>query len=294
LPNEQRLLTFADNLVVLEKHYRDTGEQLTLNEFADQLGFEQRIVDDARRAAAEIEAKNATEQFQKQQKEQAEADEMRQVALKQKEEEDRKRQSERARLEEEKRRWAEEVQLEKERKEAEIARLEALRRQAEEAQRADKQRQLGKSQYEVRRREEASSLQLELLDNVAVPNTSDESSSMPEFEDELEDDPEPIILPRSSYMDAVAKTWVDRSAYLKSLKEEQSTLSSANTKKEPTRTDEMKVQKRSSQSLVDAMWKVMNTSPPSSTDLVEPIDEVDGEYVSGLLKEADQIIAVRC
>jgi Cathepsin propeptide inhibitor domain (I29) len=353
LPNERRLQTFADNLVILEKHYRDTGEQLTLNQYADQLGFEQRIIDDARRSAAEVEAKQAAELLKQRQMEQAEAEaklreqqreeKRRQAAAeaeqrrrndeedsarkRRQQEDEQGRQAEQARLEEE-RRHAEEARLEAERKQAEQDRLEALRRQAEETRLAEeRQREEARRRfeqesrlqaeqtksvdearpYEERRREEAASLQAELWDdeqsklndvasttNYETMFTIVESEEEEEEEEEIEDQ-EPIILPRSSYMDAVAKTWVDRSAYLRSLKEEQSALArDIKEKKEPVQPKAQQTDSKRSQtlSLVDSIWNVMNTPSPSSTNLQGPEEKVDEKYASSLIREADQMIAV--
>ena len=98
-------------------------------------------------------------------------------------------------------------------------------------------------------------------------------------EDEEEVEEDPIILPRGSYMDAVAKTWVDRSAYLKSLQQGKSTLLPDQTKDTPQPVTPIVTPQNTeqqSQSLVDSIWKFLSDSSSSSPSS-SPSTNVDSQ-----------------
>lgn len=149
VPDEGRLQNFAMNLVAIEKHHRETGEELTLNEFADEAGVEyqrqQTAMETQRQAVAE--QKEAADR----QAEQARLEGERQRL------EDSTRRTEDARVEEERRR-ADETRLQEERSRAEEARLQEQRRRTEEEQRRAEEARLQEERQaaeEARPREEA-------------------------------------------------------------------------------------------------------------------------------------------
>lgn len=368
-PSESRLQTFAGNLVILEKHHRETGERLTLNEIADQMGFEQRIVEEARRTNAEAAQRRQREQEEEEEKQRQQAEQARlegeqrlaeQARLEEERRADEARREERrlaeeARLEEERKREEEaqlqeeqrkaeglrfgeqqkrevEAQLQEEQRKAEELRLEEERRREVENQLQKEQRKadelrlddernceeegvrlrLGQTKseearlYEERRRVEAASLEAELRDEMQqqteegvqiddrVPGEQTQfqmgDAAVESDEDTEESEPQPLIVPRSSYMEAVAKTWVDRSSYLESLQQGRSTILPDNPVAEPEPVQNTKgLEENRSQSLIDSIWNFMNT--PQETTRQRKGYSATGQYASKLIREADETIA---
>mmetsp|Transcript_5877 Transcript_5877/g.14635 ORF Transcript_5877/g.14635 Transcript_5877/m.14635 type:complete len:1341 (+) Transcript_5877:3-4025(+) len=104
-----------------------------------------------------------------------------------------------------------------------------------------------------------------------------------------------IILPRASYMDAVAKTWVDRTAYLEKLKQGRAGALPYNPDYAKTSSEKPAVSDRQaaenyeqlkikqSESLIDSVWNFMkenNTNEMGSEN-----------YSKSLIKQADELIA---
>jgi hypothetical protein len=252
VPDEQRLQIFASNLMVLEKHHSETGEELTLNEFADQLEG----------------AKS------------------------------RQQRAEEARMEEE--RMQEEL-----RQKEEQARLILERRTAEEGQEKvfpeepfgneNERIQEGKRQYEQTRQEEALSLQSELesrVDDQKVDSSS-QMSSVQETEtsqsnQDVKTGNNAIALPRSSYMDAVAKTWIDRSAYLESLQQgrvgiiPEAPLPETPMTEAPWMEEAKQPRSERSKSLINSIWDFMNDSRRWANN----------QYADNLIAQADEMIEV--
>ena len=111
-------------------------------------------------------------------------------------------------------------------------------------------------------------------------------------EDEEEDDfkPDPIILPRGSYMDAVAKTWVDRTAYLRSLQEGRTGSLPSNPQYARDRPDTQvpeveRIEIKKSESLIDSIWNFMKEYNMYDTDVTE-------SYSENLIRQADELISV--
>jgi hypothetical protein len=357
---EEGLYHFTKNYIELENHHRETGEELTLNEYADlpsgefpqepgTLGSEE---EENRLEQERIRAEEQRRSEEARLQEEAEEEQRREeVAGLKKEESER---IERARKNEEGRKKAEELMLlEKERKrtegearrrkeEEERAKFEEARKRVEEAQILEQKMAAAAAQAALEKRKaavanEAAAVQESSGINYADPRFSDLDSEkdrlrqqrirleetlvsdrarleeekrreeeakaaledtnrqideiMEENEKDASDRPDPIILPRASYMDAVAKTWVDRSAYLVALQEGRAGALPSNPnlaqKSSETQVDKNKALKiKESESLVNSIWNFMKEYS---------MDERGGteNYSRSLIQQADKLIEVR-
>jgi hypothetical protein len=263
-PDEDRLQVFAANLVVLEKHHRETGEELTLNEFADQT---QGV--DSKKERADMGKKQVGD-----------------VLLKE--------QAETTRLEEENIRIEEQARLEKERKQAEeIARLENERRQEEERASMEDEQMTAVTER-TQNDQQVDLLSKRTTQESPIENSSSGSernlqggNEMKEMGKQSEGEKEKtnsIALPRSSYMDAVARTWIDRSAYLESLQQGKTgVIPGPPPKESPWQENPVPMERpRLPTSLITTIWDFVNDSRRS----------VSEQYAKTLLSEADNMIAV--
>ncbi len=111
---------------------------------------------------------------------------------------------------------------------------------------------------------------------------------MKENEKEEDERPDPIILPRGSYMDAVAKTWVDRSAYLQALQEGRAGALPYNPqyaeKKPEAQVEQEKQEIKKSESLINSIWNFMKESSIDDTWATQ-------SYSNNLIRQADQLIS---
>ena len=118
--------------------------------------------------------------------------------------------------------------------------------------------------------------------------SSGESQLTPirEEEDNLEK-AEPIILPRSSYLDAVAKTWVDRSAYLESLQEGRTGVLPEYTLNDQKSFEKDNIQKKTkqSESLIDSIWNIIKGENRDERSSTNP-------YSMRLIRLAEKMIVV--
>ena len=162
--------------------------------------------------------------------------------------------------------------------EAEKDRLRQERIRLEESLKADRARLKEERQRETEAR-------------IALEETNRRLDKMlKEDEEEITEKSDPIILPRASYMDAVAKTWVDRSAYLEALQEGRAgalpnnpELTQRRAKAEAEHNKRTKIEQ--SESLIDSIWNFMKE------------DKMDGmsrtnTYSTNLIRQADKLIEV--
>jgi hypothetical protein len=259
-PDDDRLLIFAANLVVLEKHHKETGEELTLNEFADQTQGAR-----SKNEQADMEKKLLNE-----------------IQLEE--------QAEMARIEAERIRNKDQFRLENERKKAEeMAQVESARRQQEEQARMEDEQKMTvtermqedqqvdlKSKQTQERADAVATFYVE--SDLQVENTMEESGKQSEAEKEKNNS---IALPRSSYMDAVARTWIDRSSYLESLQRGKTGVLPEPPPKESPWQEQIESPKLST-SLITSIWDFINDSRRSASD----------QYAKRLIAEADEMIAV--
>jgi hypothetical protein len=155
--------------------------------------------------------------------------------------------------------------------------------------------QEGKRQYEQTRQEEALSLQSELesrVDDQKVDSSS-QMSSVQETEtsqsnQDVKTGNNAIALPRSSYMDAVAKTWIDRSAYLESLQQgrvgiiPEAPLPETPMTEAPWMEEAKQPRSERSKSLINSIWDFMNDSRRWANN----------QYADNLIAQADEMIEV--
>ena len=113
---------------------------------------------------------------------------------------------------------------------------------------------------------------------------------MKENEQDTSEKPDPIILPRASYMDAVAKTWVDRTAYLEALQQGRTgalpynpNYAKKSSERQVENVEQLKI--KESESLINSIWNFMkeNNTNGKGTE----------NYSKSLIRQADQLIAVR-
>lgn len=354
VPDEGRLQRFATNLIALEKHHLETGEELTLNEFADQdeVDYQRQVnaqemqreaveqEEAVRRQAEEarLEAERQKLEIEQKRVEAARVENERRRAEESFLQEERRRVEE-ARIEEQRRaeegrRREEEVRLQAERKMAEDARLKAELRQDERRHTEaadgflkepliqadwkavdqkillenDPTKEVKQSLqeekletefrlYERRRREEAASLEAELSDNgleeqkneLADSNGDIYNGDINEKVKEGIEESSPLALPRNSYMDAVARTWVDRSAYLESLQEGNYGVitNKSGSKSRGVSEKTNRSEKRPSQPLIDSIWNFMNAPPGNRGGKT-----ASEQYAISLIQQADEMISV--
>jgi hypothetical protein len=308
VPSEDRLQIFAANLVVIEKHHIETGEELTLNEFADQTeggrSSQRANSVDEEEQKRRIEEERKYEEAVRLEQERRQAEEKARIEEEQlRLEEERLRleqqvqEAEAARLLEEQKYVEEKARLQREQEEQE-ARLAEQRRLDEEAtrqaelerQRLQEERELleaklkkeQKLEEEARMKYEETNRQLdEALKNNEKVQSMDSGDKQEEEEEEVSD---PIIVPQSSYMSAVARTWVERSAYLDSLQQGKTKGVLPEPPTEPLERVTMPKRrpKQPPAFLVNSIWKFINDGKQSATDL----------YARNLIKQADEMIAV--
>lgn len=100
---------------------------------------------------------------------------------------------------------------------------------------------------------------------------------------------DPIILPRAAYMNAVAKTWVDRSAYLVALQEGRAGALPTNPEfaqrasKRQIENDKL-LEIEESESVIDSIWNFMKESNTDERGETR-------NYSKNLIQQADQLIA---
>ena len=346
-PTEEGLYHFTKNYVELEKHHRETGEELTLNEYADLPSDE--FPQEAGTVGSE-EEKNRLEQQRIRAEEQKRLEAAKRIEQARKNEEVRKKAEELMLLEKERKRTKEEARRQKE--EDERAKFEEAKNRVEEAQTEEQKKASAAAQAALEKRKvavaneaAAAVIQERSGINYADPRFSDLDSEkdrlsqerirleevlvsdrakleeeklreeeakaaleetnrqideiMEENEKDASDRPDPIILPRASYMDAVAKTWVDRSAYLVALQEGRAGALPSNpgfSQESSEKSSEMQVEKlkmqveklkiEESESLVDSIWNFMKEYS---------MDERVGtkNYSNSLIQQADKLIEVR-
>jgi hypothetical protein len=204
--------------------------------------------------------------------------------------------AEAARLLEEQKYVEEKARLRREREEQE-ARLAEQRRLDEEAtrqaelerQRLQEERELleAKLKQEQKLEEEARMKYEETnrqLDEALKNNEKVQSMDSGDTQEEEEEVSDPIIVPQSSYMSAVARTWVERSAYLDSLQQGKTKGVLPEPPTEPLERVTMPKRrpKQPPAFLVNSIWKFINDGKQSATDL----------YARNLIKQADEMIAV--
>ena len=347
-PTEEGLYHFTKNYVELEKHHRETGEELTLNEYADLPSGE--FPQEPGTVGSE-EEKHRLEQEIIRAEEQKRSEAAKRIEQARKNEEVRKKAEELMLLEKARKRTKEEARRQKE--EDERAKFEEAKNRVEEAQTEEQKMAAAAAQAALEKRKAAVAneaaaaavVQESSGINYADPRFSDLNSEkdrlrqkrirleevlvfdrakleeeklreeeakaaledtnrqideiMEENEKDASDRPDPIILPRASYMDAVAKTWVDRSAYLVALQEGRAGALPSNpgfAQKSSEKTSEMQVEKlkmqveklkiEESESLVDSIWNFMKEYS---------MDERVGtkNYSNSLIQQADKLIEVR-
>ncbi|MGK3735270.1 MAG: hypothetical protein ACI90V_002110 [Bacillariaceae sp.] len=315
VPTEEGLYYFTGNYNALEKHYRETGEELTLNENADSpapgtdseyqriqsADDDQTVLDDQKIQFLEEEQRKVEAarliKEEKERIEQARWEYEQQII----QENERKRVEEDARLKKELIRL-EDAQLEEERILVENARLLEERQQyaaakddvemekyslREEKNRVEEALRIDRARLEeMKRLEEEARIELDKTNyqlDESLRNGELQSPTSNDDDDNAEK-AETFFLPRGSYMDAVAKTWVDRSAYLESLQQGKTGVlpENPNVNQQPVEKDNQTRVKRP-ESLVNSIWNFMK-------------DDKNGlateQYSNSLIRQADKMIAV--
>ena len=112
-----------------------------------------------------------------------------------------------------------------------------------------------------------------------------------ENEEDSVDEPDPIIVPRASYLDAVAKTWVDRTAYLEALQEGRVGVlpGELNLPQKPipkATQEEKETRIKRSESLIDSIWNFMKEDGSD-------VSTRSSNYSNRLIRQADKLIEVR-
>ena len=327
--SDKGLYHFTQRYLQVERHFIRTGEELTMDEYADmpleeispELGTvdstiveEERIKEEARIKEEENER---IERARQNEQERAKAEELIRVEterkLKEEEARRQKQEEERAKFEEATKRVEEAQRLEQ--KQAAAAAQAALEARKAGALNGAVQQNLDRpatprfSDLDVekeRLRKERAQIEESLASDraqledekrremeakAALEETNRQIDEMMREEKEEEDfKPDPIILPRGSYMDAVAKTWVDRTAYLKSLQEGRTGSLPSNpqyAKDGPVarikQEEQMEIKK--SESLIDSIWNFMKEYNMYDTDVSE-------NYSENLIRQADELISV--
>jgi hypothetical protein len=366
MPSEKGLYFFWKNYVALEKDYRETGVEFTMNEFADS-GFSQdqdtqtleqetqaskeqetraleeekirleRLRSLAREQRRSEEARLQKEAEEKQRREESaslETEESERIEMARRNEEGRQKAEELMRIEAERKHTEEEARRRKE--EDERSKFEEARKRVEEAQLTEQKQaatavqaalekrkaDFGKAAAkesafinedprlsdldsekerlrkervrleealesdraflkEERRREAEAKAALEETDRQI-------DEIMKENEREESERPDSIILPRASYLDAVAKTWVDRTAYLEALQQGTAGALPSNpelAKAASLRKAEKEKQIKESESLIDSIWNFMKENTMDERGRTE-------NYSWNLIQQADKLIAV--
>jgi len=186
-PSQWGLLCFSKNYNDIELYYSRTGEALDMNEYADLPDYFQEIISGEEEQLRRLEdslyvKKEEIERIKLAQRNEEARQKAEKAMLSMEEEEDRKRAEEIERLQQKR------IELETNLK-ADRAKLEIEKKSEAEA----------KASLEETNRQ---------IDEIMKDDEQDE-----------EEISETIALPRSSYMNAVAKTWFDRSSYLEALKQ---------------------------------------------------------------------------
>ncbi|KAG7352186.1 cathepsin propeptide inhibitor domain I29 [Nitzschia inconspicua] len=277
VPDEGRLEIFAANLVVLEKHHLETGEELTLNEFADQ------TQGGSKTEQAQVEEIKRTEEVRLE-KERAE-----QAAL----EAERRQNQEQALLENERKKAEERKQIEMETKWQEESKRLQLEKGMVDEQRMEQDRQNVETppiQIQENFAEETSDVtdkwETQMKKDSGVESTLQVNPSGDvgsKQSDEEKSTPNTIALPRSSYMDAVARTWIDRSAYLESLQQGKTgVLPEPPPTQSPWEEDQVDMEySKQPTSLINSIWDFINDTRRSASE----------QYAKRLIAEADEMIA---
>ena len=325
LPSENGLFHFTQNYAEVEKRFQETGEELPMDESADlpseQFSQETEAFDSRSEEKSEEERRREVsermEQARRNEEERKKAEELVQLERDRKRIEEKalrnKQEKERAKFEEATKR-VEEAQL-LEQKQAAAAAQAALEVRKVNAARGEPQESVGSNAIprfsdlntekerlqneRIQLEESLASDQARLKEEkrleeearAALEETDRQIDEiMKENKQEVEERPDPIIIPRSSYMDAVAKTWFDRSAYLKDLQEGRAGVLPSNPNYD-TRTPVAQVEKekqleiKKSESLIDSIWNFMKEYNMDD-------GAVSGKYSENLILQADQLISV--
>ena len=317
VPTEEGLHYFTGSYNALEKHYRETGEELTLNENADspapgtdseyqriQSADNQTVLDNAKvqlleeeqrkvEAARLIkEEKERSEQARWEYEQQVIQENERQrleedVRLKKEQEERERIRFEEAQLKEERIR-VDNVRLVEEERQQYAATVEMERdRLREEKNRVELGLRIDRARLEeMKRLEEEARIELDKTNYQLDETLRNDELQSPTIDDDDDNDEkaETFFLPRGSYMNAVAKTWVDRSAYLESLQQGKTGVLPENPdiNQQPVEKDNQTRTKRP-ESLINSIWNFMK-------------DDRNGlateQYSNNLIQQADKMIAV--
>ncbi len=362
LPSEEGLFYFTQNYQAIEKHYRETGEELTMDQYAGlspesvaqekarieeemiraegELRLQEARLEEARsqedRLAEETRLKEKTEEQRLEavrlEENRLQSEGSKRLEMARRNEEERKKAEEILRLEEE--RKQQELEAQRQKQEEERAKFEEATKRVEEAQLQEQLQAAAAAQaaLEERRARAAGEMVQETIDanprfadldvekerlrkermqleqNLAsdrarlqeekrreeeAKSALDETNRqidelMKESENEVEERSDPIILPRGSYMDAVAKTWVDRTAYLEALQQGRAGALPYNpqyTEDKPNMQVEMEKQEiKKSESIIDSIWNFMKVSSLEDTGASQ-------FYSNRLIQQADELIS---
>ena len=362
LPSEEGLFHFTQNYQAIEKHYRETGEELTMDKYADLspenvvqektrikeemlLAEEELRLEEARLEEARSQEERLAEETrlaEKTEEQRLEAvrleenilqnEESKRLEMARRNEEERKKVEELLRLEDA--RKQQELEAQRQKQEEERAKFEEATRRVEEAQLQEQKQAAAAAQValEDRRARAAGEMVQETIDanprfadldvekerlrkermqleqNLASDRArlqeekrrEEEAKSalddtnrqidelMKESENETEERSDPIILPRGSYMDAVAKTWVDRTAYLEALQQGRAGALPYNpqyAEDKPKMQVEMEKQEiKKSESIIDSIWNFMKESSMEDTGALQ-------FYSNRLIQQADELIS---
>lgn len=237
MPTEAGLNYFTETYHVLKKHYQETGEELTLDENADLPGIEYT------QPFVKQEGKNT--KVDKSASEETWSDEARIKSFQ----------------DNEGRTQYEKSEIEKNNIDIEKARLLHDDRQQynslTKSGRNFPEETLTNKELEKRRLSEEKDRvkeDLRTVDELRIPNTSTMTMRIENGENK-NDTSNLFFLPQGSYMNAVAKTWVDRSAYLESLQQGRTggVLPQNPTFTRESRKSERLIRNNSSKSLMDSL-----------------------------------------
>jgi len=304
IPNENGLYYFTGNYNALEKHHRETGEELTLNENADSLGTEypQQFLEEKERKTESPEKILWTREQNIAQKNEPKRVEENKAATIVDESENERRHQDNSLIEggltqtknkyQRRQKLAEENPLYGEKFSEGTAVLDVElenNRLREEENRIEEVLIIDRARLEEEKRlEETARIELdkEKLKQETTLRNDELQSPTGIYDEDSKVEDETFLLPRGSYMNAVAKTWVDRSAYLESLQQGKIggvLPENPNFNQEPVKTNNQSRKKRS-ESLIDSIWNFMKDNKSGGRLATE-------QYSKRLIQKAEKMIA---
>mmetsp|Transcript_56827 Transcript_56827/g.64406 ORF Transcript_56827/g.64406 Transcript_56827/m.64406 type:complete len:1252 (+) Transcript_56827:72-3827(+) len=304
VPTENGRYHFTGNYKALEKHHRETGEELTLNENADSIGTEypQQISEEIERKAESPEQVRWEHEQNKVQENEQNSVEENEAATQVDEAENEHRRQDNSQIENDqtqtknmnlrRQNLAEKTTIHGKNCSEGTAVLDVElenNRLREEENRIQEALSIDQALLEEEKRlEEAARIELdEKSPNLDTTLQNDElQSPTSTYDDDNKVEDETFLLPRGSYMNAVAKTWVDRSAYLESLQQGKIggvLPENPNFNQESAKISNQSKKKRS-ESLIDSILNFIKDNRSDGRLATE-------QYSKRLIQKADKIIA---